>query len=111
MTSDVIRELLSTSGATVRFDDFVDSLSSRELEILRCLVAGMTRREIAGRLFLSVHTVHSHVKRMLRRADQHSALSLVAMVRQLGVTPIDRDDTAAIPTQPRDSDRRSRADT
>jgi DNA-binding NarL/FixJ family response regulator len=99
--SEVLRALL-VPGPDRRLEhDFVDSLSSRELEILRCLMAGMTRREIAGRLFLSIHTVHSHVKRMLNRADQHSALSLVAMARQLGVTPIDRDDASPFPTQPR----------
>lgn len=68
---------------------FVDSLSQRELEILRCLVAGMSKAEIASRLYLSIHTVRSHIQRMMRRSDQHSTLSLVALARHVGVPPID----------------------
>ena len=87
--SSVLRTLLATLPTHSVTHDFVDSLTQREMEILRCLVAGMTKREVADRLFLSIHTVRSHVQRMMRRADQHSTLALVAMARQVGVPPIE----------------------
>jgi DNA-binding NarL/FixJ family response regulator len=40
-------------------------LSARETEILRLVADGMTNQEIAGRLYLSVHTVKNHVHRIL----------------------------------------------
>ena len=69
--------------------DFVAELSPREYEVLRCLVAGMTKKEIAQRLFLSVNTVRTHVQHLLRAADEHTTLALVAAARELNVTGID----------------------
>ena len=85
----VIRKLLERSHAPMRAPGFVDELSARELEILRYLVAGMSRAEIADALFLSVNTVRTHVQNLLRRADRHSTLALVSLARELGVTPIE----------------------
>jgi DNA-binding NarL/FixJ family response regulator len=70
----------------------VDNLTPRELEVLRCLVSGMTRAEVAQHLFVSTNTVRTHVQSLLRRADQHSALALVAFARSLGVKGIDEND-------------------
>ena len=57
--------------------------------MLRCLVAGMTKKEIAQRLYLSVNTVRTHVQHLLHAADQHTTLALVAAARELDVTGID----------------------
>ena len=89
--TSVVRELLDTAPPVRGSHSFIDSLSQRELQILRCLVAGMSKQEIAAHLFLSIHTVRSHVHRMMKRADQHSTLSLVAMARHVGVPPIELD--------------------
>jgi DNA-binding CsgD family transcriptional regulator len=37
-------------------------LTDRETDVLRCVALGMTNKEIAGRLFLSTHTVIAHRK-------------------------------------------------
>ena len=68
---------------------FVDELSPRELEVLRCLVAGLTRADTAQALFVSPNTVRTHVQNLLRRADVHSTVALVAAAREAGVQPID----------------------
>jgi DNA-binding NarL/FixJ family response regulator len=67
----------------------LDDVTPRELEVLRCLVAGMSRAEVASRLFLSTNTVRTHVQNLLRRAEMHSTLTLVAAARDLGVSAID----------------------
>lgn len=84
----VVRQLLSEARGLEREPTFVDDLSCRELEVLRCLVSGMTRREIALRLYLSVNTVRTHVQHLMRRSDEHSTLSLVARARAVGVRGI-----------------------
>jgi DNA-binding NarL/FixJ family response regulator len=100
----VVRQLINEAQGDGFDPGFVDSLSRRELEVLRCLVAGMTRREIAGRLYLSVNTVRTHVQHLLRRAGQHSTLSLVSLARDLGVTGVDEDPPVGVPRQRQDAD-------
>jgi len=80
--------LLRDHGANAQ-PSLLDDVTSRELEVLRCLVAGMNRAEVASRLFLSTNTVRTHVQSLLRRADVHSTLTLAAVARDLGVTGID----------------------
>lgn len=85
----VVEQLLREARGGEHVPSFVDDLSRRELEVLRCLVSGMTRREVAARLYLSVNTVRTHVQRLLHAADEHSTIALVAAARELGVTGID----------------------
>ena len=98
LVKPVVRQLLSEARGPRPGPSFVDDLSQRELEVLRCLVSGMTRREIAARLYLSVNTVRTHVQHLLRRADQHSTVALVATARELGVRGYD-DLLARMPRQ------------
>jgi DNA-binding NarL/FixJ family response regulator len=42
-------------------------LSSREIEVLQCLAAGLRNKEIATRLSISENTVNSHVKNILEK--------------------------------------------
>jgi DNA-binding NarL/FixJ family response regulator len=84
----VIDGLLERGGAR-RAPTFVDDLSVRQEEVLRCLVAGLNRAEIARRLFISPNTVRTHVQHLLQAAGEHSTLALVARARQTGVRGID----------------------
>lgn len=62
-----------------------ESLSEREGQIL-CLVAdGLTNREIAERLFLSRHTVESHIKRIYRKLAVSSRTMAIRAGRARGV--------------------------
>lgn len=60
-------------------------LSQREKEIVVCVVGGMTNKEIADRLFLSVHTVITHRKNISRKLQIHSvaALTIYAIANRL----------------------------
>jgi DNA-binding NarL/FixJ family response regulator len=83
----VERLLQDTRERTV--PTFVDTLSERQLEVLRCLVAGMNRAEVAQRLFISPNTARTHVQNLMQAAGEHSTLALVARARSLGVAPLD----------------------
>ena len=87
----IVVRLLDSIRAETRAGrkDFVSALSPREYEVLRCLVAGMSKKEIAQRLYLSVNTVRTHVQHLLYAADEHSTIALVAAARELNVTGID----------------------
>lgn len=52
-------------------------------QVLRCLVAGLGR----DRLYLSPHTVRTHMQNVLGRLGVHSTLAAVASARRAGVGP------------------------
>ncbi len=47
----------------------VDPLSHRELEVLHFFAQGMTNREIAAKLFLSINTIKSHSVKIYRKLN------------------------------------------
>ena len=53
-----------------------DALSQREKEIVICVVKGMTNKEIAEKLFLSIHTVITHRRNISKKLQIHSAAGL-----------------------------------
>lgn len=84
----VLRELLEQLDRTTKPRTFVDGLTDRQVDVLRCLVAGMTRTEVGARLYLSSNTVRTHVQRMLAQTGLHSTAELVAAARAAGLTQI-----------------------
>lgn len=66
-------------------EDSSDTLSQREKEIIVCVVKGMTNKEIAENLFLSIHTVITHRRNISRKLQIHSAagLTIYAIVNKL----------------------------
>lgn len=65
--------------------DSQESLSQREREIVICVVKGMTNKEIAESLFLSIHTVITHRRNISKKLQIHSAagLTIYAIVNKL----------------------------
>ena len=61
------------------------ALTSRELEVLRLLAAGLTNREIAVRLVISEHTVHRHVTNLYRRLGVSSRTAATAYAHTHGL--------------------------
>ena len=53
-------------------------LTQREKEILRFLVEGLSKKMIARRLFISYHTVDSHIRKIYEKLEVHSGSSAVA---------------------------------
>ena len=66
-------------------DSIVELLSARELEVLLLLDEHLGTDEIAKRLFISEHTVRSHVKSLLRKlgvSSRREALEALATARR-----------------------------
>jgi len=53
-------------------------LTSREKEVLRCLVDGMSYKMIADTCFITVATVHGHIKNIYEKLQVHSKSEAVA---------------------------------
>lgn len=53
-------------------------LSSRELEILQCMERGAKIKEVAEKLYLSPHTIDSHLRNIYQKLHVHSGMEAVA---------------------------------
>lgn len=60
-------------------------LSDREKEVIACLVQGMSNKEIADKLYISVYTVMTHRRNISRKLNIHSSagLTIYAIVNNL----------------------------
>jgi LuxR family maltose regulon positive regulatory protein len=60
-----------------------EELSSSELRVLRYLPTNLTRPEIAGELYVSIHTVNTHIHRIYSKLGAHDRSSAVQRAREL----------------------------
>ncbi|SFJ74827.1 response regulator transcription factor [Streptomyces pini] len=89
LLTGVLRELTATRRHRTESERLVESLTPREHEVLRCMVAGLGRKAVAERLYLSPHTVRTHMQNVLGKLGVHSTLAAVALARKAGVGPAD----------------------
>ncbi len=67
--------------------ELVEPMSERELEVLQLIAEGLTNREIASRLYLSLNTVKAHSRNIYGKLGVHNRTQAVARARALGVLP------------------------
>jgi len=60
-------------------------LTKRELEILKLIASEYTTQEIADNLFISLHTVESHRKNIMRKADVRNMAGLIKYAFKKGL--------------------------
>jgi DNA-binding NarL/FixJ family response regulator len=81
----LVERLRETGGRVTGVpDEIARSLSAREVEVLLLLDEHLGTDEIAKRLFISEHTVRSHVKSLLRKlnvSSRREALDALALAR------------------------------
>jgi LuxR family transcriptional regulator, maltose regulon positive regulatory protein len=65
----------------------VDELSARERDVLRMLPTALSEAEIGQELFISYHTVHSHVRTIYRKLGTTSRAQTVERARATGLLP------------------------
>ena len=78
------------AGATARTSpgqdsDVVEPLTARELEVLKHLEELLTTDEIAEKMFVSVNTVRTHVRSILRKLGVSRRNAAVRKARRLGL--------------------------
>ncbi len=65
----------------------LDSLTTREYEILTYLITGMLNKQIAYELNISERTVKAHRKQVLHKMGVNSIAELVRLTEKVGVKP------------------------
>ncbi len=87
LLTGVVRELTAARRDRTESERLVESLTPREKQVLRCMVAGLGRQAVADRLYLSPHTVRTHMQNVLGKLNVHSTLAAVAVARRAGIGP------------------------
>jgi DNA-binding NarL/FixJ family response regulator len=59
-----------------------DGLTHREVEILALIARGLNNPEIAGRLFLSNHTVKTHISRIFAKTGSRDRVAAIAYAQR-----------------------------
>jgi LuxR family maltose regulon positive regulatory protein len=84
------REQAAPSRAVAAAIGLAEPLSSRELEVLDLIAAGLTNQQIAARLYVSLHTVKSHARNIYAKLGVSSRTQAAAKGRVLGLLPPSR---------------------
>ena len=63
----------------------IDSISEREKDVIRCVAKGMSNKEIAEALFLSIHTITTYRRNIASKLQIHSpaGLTIFAIINKL----------------------------
>lgn len=85
----VVEKVVDAPSEFVRDQQVLEEvgLSGRELEVLELLAEGLSNQEIAGRLFVSVNTVKTHISRLFEKLDVRRRTQAVEAGRRMGVIP------------------------
>lgn len=84
-SSDAIKDKLIKSIKPTEKANTKQELSAREKEIVVCIVRGMTNKQIAEKLYLSIHTIITHRRNIASKLQIHSSsgLTIYAIVSKL----------------------------
>ena len=72
---------LTNGGGLETITKAKQRLSKRELEIINCIIAGISYSEIADKLYISKLTVHTHVKNIYRKIRAKSRIELERFIQ------------------------------
>jgi LuxR family maltose regulon positive regulatory protein len=81
------KKLLSMikAGRPPKIEGLAEPISERELEVLYLVAAGLSNREIAEKLFISLNTVKTHTKNINSKLNVNSRIKAVARAKELGL--------------------------
>jgi LuxR family maltose regulon positive regulatory protein len=84
LADEVGRELETAEARAVR-GDMLESPTEAELKVLRLLASDLSAREIGKHLFLSPHTIRSHMRVLYRKLGVHTREDAIARATALGL--------------------------
>lgn len=74
--SDSIKNLLMERHFV---DDPINTLTEREMDVLRLIATGLSNKQIAAELFISEETVKVHIRNLLRKLNVHSRVAATVL--------------------------------
>jgi len=90
VSQQVVKRLMASPAKEEKISDAgYGTLSPREQEVMRLLAEGLSRREIAKRLFISPKTVENHRTNIMNKLDLHSTMDMIRYSAKLGLIDVD----------------------
>jgi len=90
VSQQVVKRLMESPAKEEKISDAgYGSLSAREQEVMRLLAEGLSRKEIAQRLFISPKTVENHRTNIMNKLGLHSTMDLIRYAARLGLIDVD----------------------
>jgi LuxR family transcriptional regulator, maltose regulon positive regulatory protein len=83
--TDELERAMRSPAPRQRDPHSVVSLTERELEVLRLLEKGLSKREVARSLFLSYNTIHTHTKSIYRKLGVLTRSEAIQQAHERGV--------------------------
>lgn len=80
VSPDMVKALVAKNSVGLGSD-----LTAREIEVLRIAAKGLSNKEIAAELYLSVNTVRNHMQHVLNKLGAHSKLEATAIATRIGI--------------------------
>ncbi len=77
--------LVSSRAPTLSPSSPIEPLTDRELDVLRLMVEGLTYKEIAGQIMVSLNTVRTHVKNIYGKLFVHKRSEAIAKAKELNI--------------------------
>lgn len=83
MSGEIARKVIGYFRGQAETTTAVDNLTTREREVLELVVQGMSNKEIAGRLSVTVAAVRFHLKNIYQKLHVHSRTEAALKFRQV----------------------------
>lgn len=87
MGSRMLEEFRRISQLASQEPQKIEALTQRELEILSLVTTGATNHEIAAKLQLSIHTVKTHMRRILAKLHKERRYEAALFAMREGLIP------------------------
>jgi LuxR family maltose regulon positive regulatory protein len=85
LTAFVRPDVMNQSSTSRQKSEMIESLSDRELEVLRLIAHGLSNREISQQLFLAMSTVKGHNLKIFTKLQAQNRTEAVVRARELGL--------------------------
>ncbi len=88
MMARILKEFAHTHTMKDEDPSPLVTLTSREIEVLQEISAGITNQEIANRLFISENTVKNHVHNILEKLNLNNRREAIDFARRNGISAL-----------------------
>lgn len=89
--SSQVKELIKDIEKTQTQNEINRTLTPRQLEILQCLYAGLSNKQIANKLNIAEGTIKIHITLLMRTLDVTNRIQAVRKAAKLGILPLPDD--------------------
>lgn len=85
MPDDVFAAICESLRRSAERDTDPDTLSAREVEVVRLLAEGLSRKQVAYRLGIATPTVRAHTVRIHRKLGVHNRVEMILRASDRGL--------------------------